>query len=187
MKKDLFRKKVNRKDSGAAMIVVVCILMVTMILCLTMVVGAYQMMASVNDTRRDTAVYQQAFSFSKAMIPRLEATDAEVPATSGLLTEIADFATDPDLFVTDAEGNVSEPVRSFTAKPSGDGIGGENYDDIRLILRKTKLSDRKCNLYLTAQILDGDRVMSECTAGYLVKTRDDGGTLKYDLSFKAFY
>ena len=46
---DQFHK--NKHEDGAAMIVVVCVLMVVMLLCLTLIVGAYQTMSTVNDGR----------------------------------------------------------------------------------------------------------------------------------------
>ncbi len=179
------RCKPHNDNAGAAMIVVVCVLMIVMILCLTMVVGAYQTLSLVGNTGRDSAAYQQAYSFSEAMREQIETADEDFPSAppTDLKELIADFATDDSLYQTADGQQVEEPQRALRADLST----AQGLSDLRLVLRKRKVSDEKCRLYLVTQVVEEDRLMSSCTAGYDVKLVGSGAEKKYDISFRGYY
>ena len=168
------------------MIVVVCVLMVTMILCLTIVVGAYQTLSSVGDTRRDTAAYHQALSFSEALKEEIVATGAPVPTVpeNDLKKAIVIFATDETLF-GDGPTAVEEPSRTLRTDPLTPR--DSHYSDLRLTLRKRKAGEGKCKLFIVTEVLEEERVVSSCTAGYDVAVRGASGSETYDMEFKAYY
>jgi len=167
-------KKLNNSDRGAAMIVVILTMTVVMIVCLVLIVGAYQMFATVNDEGRDEKYYQQAISFSETLRVKLT-TDEGIDtagAEEGVLVYISSLASD-----TDSE-HLTETL-NFS--------GEDGYDDIRLILTREKITATGCDLVIKADILDGNTVMASCTAKYKVSVSAsaEGKLCKY--VFYAYY
>ena len=170
--------QLHKGCAGAAMIVVVCVLMVVMILCLTIVVGAYQTLSSVGDTRRDTEYYQQAMSFSEVLKDRIIGEGKDIPTSPhDLVEEIGWFATNDSLFGTPS-AQVEEPQKELIAQNTADGYAG-----LGIMMRKRKLSSNKVRLFLTTEILEDGIVRTDCTAGYDVQIN---GTT-YDVAFHAYY
>ena len=172
------------------MIVVVCVLMVVMIICLTLIVGAYQTMSSVNDGLRDVSDYQQAKSFSDVLRKRIVCTSAEVPSDgSSVVNYILKFAGD----MTEFDGNPQAAEEGLT-KELFANVGSEGYDNLRIILNKKKVSTTKCTLFISVMTETSDeKVMSMVKAGYDVdvfeETDPGDGSIKKKMNvvFRAYY
>ena len=188
---DQFHK--NKHEDGAAMIVVVCVLMVVMIICLTLIVGAYQTMSTVNDGLGDVTSYQQAKSFSDVLKKRIICSDELVVPSSpdNLAAYIQQFAGDEsNLFepgtTTEIEGG---PIQEFQAKNIGDG-----YSNLRLVLNKQRVRAGESLLFVTVMAEKDDKVVSSVTAGYRVLTSTTPDPMdstkeikKVKLAFRAYY
>ncbi len=175
------------------MIVVVCVLMVVMLLCLTLIVGAYQTMSTVNDGLGDVTNYQQAKSFSDVLKKRIVSTDEiVVPSSPGNLTEyIQQFAgNESNLFepgtTTEIEGG---PTEEYLAEDIGDG-----YSNLRLVLNKKRVRAGESMLFVTVMAEKDKKVVSTVTAGYRVltsTTTDPNDSTKQinkvKLAFRAYY
>ena len=195
MKNAVIRRKLHNDERGAAMIVVVCVLMVTMIICLTLIVGAYQMFASVSDEGRDVSNYYQAMSFSELMKKKIECSNKPVPAVSGALT-MEDYIlayAGADNY-TDGE-NAIEGGPSVELMVNNMPTDMAGYGKLHMLIRKTKLSDTKCSMFITVMTMEGADAakpegydVSSVTAGYDVTLKDDlvlGKTA--DIVFKGYY
>ncbi len=188
---DQFHK--NKHEDGAAMIVVVCVLMVVMLLCLTLIVGAYQTMSTVNDGLGDVTNYQQAKSFSDVLKKRIVSTDEiVVPSSPSNLTEyIQQFAgNESNLFepgtTTEIEGG---PTEEYLAENIGSG-----YSNLRLVLNKKRVRAGESMLFVTVMAEKDKKVVSTVTAGYRVltsTTTDPNDSTKQinkvKLAFRAYY
>ncbi len=173
-------------ENGAAMIVVVCVLMVVMILCLTIIVGAYQTMSSVNDGLRDVSDYQQAKSFSDVIKKKIVCTDAAVPASvTDLLSFIYIFASDFDDFVDDESENgpTTELLSDYK----------EGFGNLRILLNKKKVSANQCTLFVNVMVEDGNgNIMTSVRSGYdvsVTEATDFEGNITQNISviFRAYY
>ena len=188
--RNLQPKELHKDTSGAAMIVVVCVLMVVMIICLTMIVGAYQTLATVRDGRRDMLSYQQAYSLSEAIKQQLVTTgEKSVPGSTagGSVTDvIAVFAADDSAFGTES-APVEEPSKVLTqVSASADPSGGQ-LQDIELGLRKLRAGTDRCRLFVTVSIKEDQGYVANCVAGYEVTLSGDGTNRKYQCVFKGYY
>lgn len=163
-KKNNMRRSHNR---GAAMIVVVCVMAVVMILSLTLLMAAYQMLATVNDEGRDELYYQQAMSFSEVLKERLKQK-----SQTGLTDD--DLVKHIDLFMTN---NSATDPKKETLTAEGQGM----YGDITLVLDKSDLFQG--DLVITISVSDGEKVMSSCICKYDV--REESGKLTY--TFLGYY
>ena len=159
----------NNRNRGAAMIVVVCVMAVTMILSLTLLMAAYQMLATVNDEGRDELYYQQSMSFSEVLRKRIEAFSTTGSSTDELVNHINSFMSNKALSAPDTE------VLTAPAPASGGAYGG-----ITLSL------DRKISrgyLVITISVADEDKTMASCVCKY--RYEETGGTSKY--TFMGYY
>ncbi|MBR1599285.1 MAG: hypothetical protein IJ661_10320 [Lachnospiraceae bacterium] len=166
LKKSQLHKRRNR---GAAMIVVVCVMAVVMILSLTLIMAAYQMLATVSDEGRDEVYYQQVMSFSKVLRQRLEDNGAAGAGSDSLIDHINKFMTDEAYKDADTEALEA-------AAPTSDGV----YGSITLVLDKKSSHG---NLVVTISVADGNTTMSSCTCKYEV--HEEAGAVKY--TFKGYY
>ena len=160
------RKYHNR---GAAMIVVVCVMAVVMILSLTLLMVAYQMLATVNDEGRDELYYQQAMSFSEVLRKRLESFSSTGTSSDELVNHIDSFMSNDAVGAPDTETLTADA-------PVEDGV----YGAITLNLNK-KISYG--NLVITISVSDGDKMMSSCICKY--KYDNNGGNSQY--TFMGYY
>ena len=194
------RSKKTTDQRGAAMIVVVCVLMVVMILCLTIIVGAYQTVATVQDGRKDATYYRQAYSFSEALRDQIGFKEGQpAPEVSGSVTDlkakIIAFAADEDLFGT-AEDPVEEPSLVLTEKSRSADTGNGTFGKVVLTLKKRKVGINKAKLFVTTSVTEAHQsagnpqdVLWEaaCTAGYQVEVFQEGGKKKCKLTFRGYY
>ena len=158
----------NKKNCGAAMIVVVCVMAVVMILSLTLLMAVYQMLATVSDEGRDELYYQQAMSFSKVLTQRLE-NKTNGDSSDELVNHIDEFMSGADYKDVDKE----------TLKADAPTDGGV-YGGITLVLDK---KSSRGNLVVTISIDDGEKTMASCTCKF--ETHDDEGAMKY--TFQGYY
>ena len=159
----------HNRNRGAAMIVVVCVMAVVMILSLTLLMAAYQMLATVNDEGRDEIYYQQAMSFSEVLRKRIEGYSSSGATSDALVNHINDFMSNKAVGAPDTE-------TLSAAAPTAGGV----YGAITLSL------DRKISrgyLVITISVADGDKTMASCVCKY--KYEDNGGTPKY--TFMGYY
>lgn len=159
----------KRKNRGAAMIVVVCVMAVVMILSLTLIMAAYQMLATVSDEGRDEMYYQQAMSFSEVLKDRLEEYSSTGTTGDGLVSHINQFVSDED-----TEAATKETI---TGKQS---VSGSVYGDITIILDK---GISRGNLLITISVSDGEKTMAKCICKYIVNK--DSGSPQY--TFDGYY
>jgi hypothetical protein len=189
MSKQAFQK-VHKDTSGAAMIVVVCVLMVVMILCLTMIVGAYQTLATVQDGRRDMLTYQQALSLSEVLKSKLvtNGTIKDAPTnTTALEDAIIDFALKETGYTVGADGVESASIVLSTSSVSPDPSGG-NLGLIEIALQKRKQGDARRRLFVTVSILEGTKnYVANCEAGYDLELSGSASDRKYTCVFKGYY
>ncbi|MBQ8085310.1 MAG: hypothetical protein IJ232_04305 [Lachnospiraceae bacterium] len=158
------KKKSNR---GAAMIVVVCVMAVTMILSLTLLMSAYQMLATVNDEGRDELYYQQAMSFSEVLRTRLEGKGMSGVSSDPLVAHIDSFMSNSDADAPDKE----------YLSAGANGV----YGAIDMTLDRNQVF--RGDLVITISVSDGDHTMASCVCRYAVT--DNGGTPAYE--FKGYY
>lgn len=157
----------NSHNRGAAMIIVVCVMAVVMILSLTLLMAAYQMLATVNDEGRDELYYQQAMSFSEVLKNRLEQKSLSGSSEDALVQHIDTFM----------ENTAVDAPKKETLTADGSGM----YGDITLVLDKSDLFQG--DLVITISVSDGEKVMSSCICKYDVK--DVAGKLTY--TFSGYY
>ncbi len=157
---NIAKKKNNR---GAAMIVVVCVMAVVMILSLTLLMAAYQMLATVNDEGRDELYYQQTMSFSEVLKDRLEQKSIAGITNDDLVKHI-------DTFI---ENTADDAPKKETLTAEGQGM----YGDITLVLDKSDLFQG--NLVITISVSDGDKVMSSCICKYEIGNENTYTTYKF--------
>ena len=168
MKKHSVLSRHNKMNNrGAAMIVVVCVMAVVMILSLTLLMAAYQMLATVSDEGRDELYYQQAMSFSKVLQKRLE--DRPAGISDDLVDHIDDFMS------ADMYKDVDKEKLTADAPTSGGAYGG-----ITLLLDKVSSHG---NLVVTITVDNGKKAMASCKCKFEVK--EEGGLLKY--TFQGYY
>lgn len=160
------RKNNNR---GAAMIVVVCVMAVVMILSLTLLMAAYQMLATVNDEGRDELYYQQAMSFSEVLRKRMESFSSTGTSSDELVNHIDSFMTNDAVGAPDTETLTA-------AAPEEGGV----YGAITLVLNK-KISHG--NLVINISVSDGDNTMASCICKY----HYDNAGGKSDYTFMGYY
>lgn len=180
------------------MIVVVCVLMVTMIICLTIIVGAYQTVATTNNGGRDVAYYQQALSFSELLKKKLTGTQTftGVDAAADLSDYLISYACDMSDFQAIDGTEIPEPSPiSISAKT--ESLPGV-YGNILLLVKKKKMSSTRVKLFITVNVGDGDvddltvtsdyNVLATVTAGYDISNiRTEGTDQKADVAFWAYY
>ena len=159
--------KRNSRNRGAAMIVVVCVMAVIMILSLTLLMAAYQMLATVNDEGRDELYYQQAMSFSEVLKDRLEEKSVSGSSTDSLVNHI-------DAFM---ENDNEDAPKKETLVADAKGV----YGGITLKLDKSAMFQG--NLVITISVSDDDKVMSSCICKYEVD--DEAGYTTY--KFLGYY
>ena len=182
-------RKMHKNEDGAAMIVVVCVLMVVMLICLTMIVGAYQTMSSVNDGARDVSDYQQAMSFSEVIRKEITGEDIAFPAAAGtdFKSFILNFAGDTENFNDGENAIPGGPTRELFADQSAPNAPGERYGDVRLILKKKQYDATNCTMFVTVIIEDCGRAMSTVTAGYDISVDKDATPVTMDIAFRSYY
>ena len=177
--KSRYGRLIAEKEKGEAMIAVLCIMAVILALCLSLLLGSYQMFASVNDSTQDEKYYQQALSFSEALQKKILARKAYESANSSADNFILGFMKDNDNYKVQQ----GVPVTlTFTASP--DDTNG-NYGDIKLTLTKEDIG-------LSTADVEGTNGWSESIEYYLVvnvqvldksaKPRADVST-KYDFTY----
>ena len=160
----------NKNNRGAAMIVVVCVMAVVMILSLTLLMAAYQMLATVADEGRDELYYQQVMSFSQVLKDRLLEKSATGSTTDELVKHIDEFVTNED-----EDAPTKETLTGSTSVT--DGI----YGEITLVLDK---AISRNSIVITISVSDDSkRVMSSCICKY--ELEDDEGNIKY--KFMGYY
>lgn len=165
VKSKLVPSRLGKRNRGAAMIVVVCVMAVVMILSLTLLLAAYQMFATVNDEGRDELYYRQAISFSEVVRKRLE-SNGSTSLTDELIGHIDDFMKDTD--------KDTETLKADA--PATVGV----YGGITVTLDK---ATSKGYLIVTVSVDDGKNIMASCTAKYSVK----GSPGAYQYTFKEYY
>ncbi len=143
-------------NRGAAMIVVTCVMMIVSILCLTLVMAAYQMYSGVNDEGRDEMYYRQAVSFSEVLKNELTQTfeDGDRP-DSGLAAYVFNFL--------DSEQEVVTLVGQTSV---------DNLCEMDIRLDKTESNG---SLVITVTCVDGDEVVAVCKSKY----RGSPGSLEF--------
>ena len=169
------------------MIVVVCVLMVMMILCLSMIAGAYQMMASVNDGLGDVTCYQQAMSFSEALKTQLVTGDTEIviPAEGGGVTlGLKEYIQAFGAKTSDFSEEKTEVTCELTTSDTNGVSAGGGYGDVHLILKKVSLGSSNVRLFVTTVIEKDGQPMSSVIAGYDISL-SGGGNMK--VAFRAYY
>lgn len=154
----------RKHNQGAAMIVVVCVMAVVMILSLTLMMAAYQMLATVGDEGRDDHYYQQAVSFSEIIRTRLENKDQAVPAGTALKDELTAHIYD---FMKDD----AKDKEILEADPPANGGA---YGGITIVLDKTIT---KGYIVITVSVDEDDKVMASCKAKY--EAKEVSGSYKY--------
>lgn len=159
----------KRKNRGAAMIVVVCVMAVVMILSLTLLMAAYQMLATVADEGRDELYYQQAMSFSEVLRTRMDEYSSTGITTDDLVTHINSFVNN---------NNEDAPTKEILDAPAP--VEGGVYGSITVVLDK-KIS--RNNLVITITVSDEGKAMSSCTCKYEID--DDNTPVIY--IFKGYY
>ena len=155
--------KRNSRNRGAAMIVVVCVMAVIMILSLTLLMSAYQMLATVNDEGRDELYYQQAMSFSEVLKDRLEEKSVSGSSTDALVNHIDAFMEN------DNEGAPQKEKLVADAQ----GV----YGKITLDLDRSAMFQG--NLVITISVSDEDKVMSSCVCKYEIDNKEGYTTYKF--------
>ena len=130
----------KKNNKGAAMIVVIMAMSVVMVLCLTLIVGAYQMFATVNDEGRDEFYNQQAVSLSEVIKSKVTAdagVDITNPATS-LEYYISAFAADQD------NTHVTKVL-----KTPADG----DYYGANITLQRERINGAGCDMIVKIEII----------------------------------
>ena len=163
------------KDKGAAMIVVIMAMSVVMVLCLTLIVGAYQMFATVNDEGRDEFYNQQAVSLSEVIKAKLtDAAGVDITTPDGSLEDyMSVFAADQD----------NTHVTKVLQAP-----GDDNYYGAKITLNRERISGNGCDMIVKIEILEsnGD-VMAVSTTKYQVKVSESAGNKICTYDFYAYY
>ncbi|MCR5339308.1 MAG: hypothetical protein K6E75_12210 [Lachnospiraceae bacterium] len=181
------RKQLHINNQGAAMIVVVCVLMVMMILCLSMIAGAYQMMASVNDGLGDVTCYQQAMTFSEVLKAQLVTGDTEIaiPAEGGGVTfGLKEYVQAFGAKTSDFSEEKKEVTCELTTADEHGISAGAGYGDVHLFLKKISLGSSNNRLFVTTVIEKDGQPMSSVIAGYDISL-SGGGNMK--VAFRAYY
>ena len=163
----LKRLRHKSNDSGAAMLVVTCVMAVISILCLSIILAGYQMYATVNDEVADEKYYQQALSFSKVLEGRLTGDRDDIE--SGSVEEfIYAFMQDDDSYpYTDEDG--------VTLKVTSSSTTDNSYGTLNINLIKEELSpgsnnmwadSKKSFLYIKTDVIAGNDIKATVTAKY---------------------
>ncbi len=154
----------SRDDRGAAMIVVTCVLMVVSVLCLTLVMAAYQMYSGANDEGRDEMYFRQTLSFSEVLKENLTAA---IPpgndSPSELVNHIDQFWGSTD----------EKEVLCGTADKDG-------LYELDIILDKTQ--SHGC-IVITVNCVENGEVVASCKSKYRVS----GSGAHYDYEFREYY
>lgn len=166
VKSKAMTSRMGKSNRGAAMIVVVCVMAVVMILSLTLLMAAYQMLATVGDEGRDDHYYQQAVSFSEVVRARLERKLETTSAGGGLTDELTGHIDD---FMKD--DTKDKEILEADAPASGGAYGG-----ITIVLDKS-ISSNNGKLLITISVNEGDKVMASCKSKYEVK--ESSGVYSY--------
>ncbi len=116
------------KKKGEAMIAVLCIMAVILALCLSLLLGSYQMFASVNDSTQDEKYYQQALSFSEALQKKILDKTTYDSGKSTAENFIIGFMSDN----TNYKVTQGVPIMLTFNATSSDS----NYGNVRLMLTK---------------------------------------------------
>lgn len=159
----------REKNKGAAMIVVVCVMAIVMILSLTLVMAAYQMLATVSDEGRDELYYQQAMSFSEVLRNGLTQRAEDGTSSDALIQHIDSFMFNDN----------SDAATKETLNGTHDGSTGV-YGDIVLVLDK---DTSKGNLLITISVYEDDIVMAKCISKYIVEKVSE----KPEYTFDGYY
>ncbi len=165
----------KNKNKGAAMIVVIMAMSVVMILCLTLIVGAYQMFATVNDEGRDEFYNQQAISMSEVIKSKVTAdTGVDITSPDGSLEDyISVFAADQD------NTHVTK-----TLKTPADG----DYYGMNITLERQRISGSGCDMVVRVEVVEtSGEVMAVCTTKYQVKVSENAGNKICTYDFYAYY
>ena len=134
-----------------------------MILSLTLLMAAYQMLATVNDEGRDELYYQQAMSFSEVLRDRLEAKSVSGTSTDALVNHI-------DAFM---ENDAEDAPKKETLVADAQGV----YGGITLNLDRSDMFQG--NLVITISVSDDDKVMSSCICKYEIGDENGYTTYKF--------
>ncbi|MCR5282986.1 MAG: hypothetical protein K6E18_06405 [Lachnospiraceae bacterium] len=162
------QKKGKMRESGAAMIVVVCVMAVVMILSLTILVSTYQMLATVADEGRDEMYYRQVLSFSAILQKEIEEY-SNTGVTSPLVTYINSFIAD------ESEG-APQKIELVAPPPASGGA----YAGLDIVLDKGASAG---SLVVTISADDESTPVASCSCKYEIS--GSPSALKY--KFRGYY
>ncbi len=174
--KDNRRKSIIKeylyKEDGAAMIIVLCVMAIVLAVCLSLLLAAYQMFASVNDSAKDDIYYHQAMSCSMEIQAQLEDTSDGVSRTKP--TTISDMRDYIYYFM--ANTTIFPCPRKVTFnQTSKSGTNAASYGNATITLEKMDNSpgkwgdDFNCYFYITVKMTDDtESLVSTVTSKYNV-------------------
>lgn len=174
--KDNRRKSIIKeylyKEDGAAMIIVLCVMAIVLAVCLSLLLAAYQMFASVNDSAKDDIYYHQAMSCSMEIQAQLEDTSDGVSRTKP--TTISDMRD----YIYSFMANTTTfpcPRKVTFNQTSKTGTNAASYGNATITLEKMDNStsnwgdDFNCYLYITVKMMDDtESLVSTVTSKYNV-------------------
>ena len=152
----------SRDDRGAAMIVVTCVLMVVSVLCLTLVMAAYQMYSGANDEGRDEMYFRQTLSFSEVLKENLITSPSDDASTSRLVNHINQF------------WDSTEEKEVLYGTPTA------GLYELDIILDKTQ--SHGC-IVITVNCVEDGEVVASCKSKYKVS----GSSPYYTYEFREYY
>lgn len=165
----IFNKR-KSNDSGAAMLVVTCVMAVISILCLSILLAAYQMYATVSDEGADETYYRQAISFSEVLKDRL-VKDRNLPGNKLEEDSVEEFIY---TYMYDDENYTYDDTDGESIKATSvSGTHKDDYGTINITLNKQSVTtDDKKNswsdskesyLIVTVDVLKGDEIKATST------------------------